>query len=85
MNIENKDPATDRKEFKIRLECIFDWKREVSPEELIEEIALNDGRVSPETKTKIQGCKDKVNGYLADWDAAGDQKGREAVVNGVKR
>jgi len=85
MNIENKDPATDRKEFKVRLEGIFDWKREVSSEELVEELALNDGKVTPETKAKIQGCKDKVDGYLAEWDAAKDKKAKEAVVNGVKR
>jgi len=80
-----KDPYEDRGEFKKRLESIFDWKRVVSQEELIEEIALTDGHVSAETKAKIQGCKDKVNQYLADWDAAVDKKGRESVINGVHR
>ena len=79
------DPAIDRDEFKKRLNSIFDNRDIFTYEEAIDALLEKNEIKRKELKEKLNGQKEKINGYLADWDAATTYEEKLAVVSSVKR
>ena len=73
----------DRTEFKKRLDSLFDWKTSINLSEVLGALLDNDTQKINEFKTKKSTKKQKIDTYLAQWDAAETQEAKDAVVGSV--
>ena len=74
----------DRKEFKKRLDRLFDWNTETPTSEILEALIDNDTDKINEIKSLKTAKNQKRDSYLTQWDAAQTQEEKDIVVGSVK-